>query len=87
MTGCSSLPVNSSRVNLNTCTMKYLSLIAKKLDLLLIMMATFKSEITRDLDLDISAVWDRISQPTEDDTGNLPEPDDYRLLLGLSYSF
>ena len=51
------------------------------------MMATFKSEITRDLDLDISAVWNRISQPTEDDTGNLPEPDDYRLLLGLSYSF
>ena len=51
------------------------------------MIATLKSENTRDLDLDISAVWDRISHPTEDDTGNLPEPDDYRLLLGLSYSF
>jgi hypothetical protein len=51
------------------------------------MIATLKSEITRDLDLDISAVWDRISHPTEDDTGNLPNPDDYRLLLGVSYSF
>jgi hypothetical protein len=60
---------------------------SKKLDLLFIMISTLKSEITRDLDLDISAVWDRISHPTEDDTGNLPEPDDYRLLLGLSYSF
>ncbi len=51
------------------------------------LIATLESEITKDLDLDISVVWDRTSHPTEDNDGNLPEPDDYRLLLGLGYSF
>ncbi len=51
------------------------------------MIATLESELTGRLDLDISLVWDRISQPTVDETGFVPKPDDYRLMLGVSYSF
>ena len=51
------------------------------------MIATLQSEISRDLDFDISAVWDRITHPTIDDTGFEPEQDDYQVLLGMSYSF
>ncbi len=51
------------------------------------LIATIENELTGQLDLNVSFVWDRISQPTTDDTGNVPSPDDYRLLLGVSYSF
>lgn len=51
------------------------------------MIATLSSEISNDLDLDISAVWDRITYPTIDDTGYEPEQDDFQILLGISYSF
>lgn len=51
------------------------------------MIATLESEITGYLDLDVSLVWNRISQPTVDGEGNLPKPDDYRLMLGVSYSY
>ena len=40
------------------------------------MIATFESEITGALDFDISLIWDRISQPTEDEFGVAPKPDD-----------
>jgi Protein of unknown function, DUF481 len=49
--------------------------------------ATFESEITGSLDFDISMIWDRISQPTKDDQGNLPKPDDYRLTVGITYTY
>jgi hypothetical protein len=45
--------------------------------------ATFSFTITRRLDLDISAVWDRISDPKTDASGNTPLKDDFRLTLGL----
>ncbi len=51
------------------------------------MIATLESELTGRLDLDVSFVWDRISQPTVDEKGNVPKPDDYRLMLGISYSY
>ncbi len=51
------------------------------------MITTLKSEISKALDLDVSAVWDRITYPTSDDTGFEPEQDDFQLLLGMSYSF
>jgi len=50
------------------------------------MIATLESKITGNLDLDISFVWDRISHPTVDDLGIVPEPNDFRLILGISYS-
>lgn len=51
------------------------------------MIATLESELTGSLDLDVSFLWDRISQPTVDDQGNVPKPDDYRLMFGISYSY
>jgi len=51
------------------------------------MIATLSSEISKELDLDISAVWDRITYPTIDDTGYEPEQDDFQVLLGVGYSF
>jgi len=51
------------------------------------MVATFESEIIGNLDLDVSMIWDRISQPATDADGNTPEPDDYRLTIGVSYEY
>ncbi|NOQ89302.1 MAG: DUF481 domain-containing protein [Gammaproteobacteria bacterium] len=51
------------------------------------MIATFESEITGSLDFDISMIWEHISQPTEDDLGVAPEPDDYRLTVGVTYTY
>ncbi len=48
---------------------------------------TFESEITGSLDFDISLIWDRISQPATDADGNTPEPDDYRLTVGVAYTY
>ena len=49
--------------------------------------ATFESEITGRLDFDISAIWDRIGQPTENDSGETPASDDYRLVVGITYTY
>ncbi len=49
--------------------------------------ATFESEITGSLDFDISMIWDRISHPATDADGNTPEPDDYRLTVGVTYTY
>ncbi len=51
------------------------------------MIATFESELTGHLDFDLSLIWDRISQPREDDVGETPEPDDYRLSVGVTYTY
>ena len=51
------------------------------------MIATFESEITGSLDFDVSLIWDRISEPATDADGNTPEPDDYRLTIGISYEY
>jgi hypothetical protein len=49
--------------------------------------ASFENEITKRVDLDVSFLWDRTSYPTADANGNVPKPDDYRLMLGFNYSF
>jgi putative salt-induced outer membrane protein YdiY len=51
------------------------------------MIGTFESEITGSLKFDVSLIWDRISQPTTDRDGNRPKPDDYRLVVGLNYTY
>jgi len=51
------------------------------------MVATFENELTKEFDLDVSLVWDRINSPTIDDQGGEPEPDDLRFVLGVSYSY
>ena len=48
---------------------------------------TLSIDITKRLDLDVSFVWDRISQPSIGEDGVQPEPDDYRLILGIGLDF
>ena len=50
------------------------------------LLASFESEITGSLDFDISFMWDHVGQTTEDSEGNKPEPDDYRIMVGLNWS-
>lgn len=51
------------------------------------LIATFETEITSDLDFDVSLIWDRISQPVKDDAGVTPEPNDFRLVFSVSYDY
>ena len=48
---------------------------------------TLESEITGSLDIDTSFIWDRTSNPTEAADGTTPVPDDYRITLGISYTY
>jgi len=48
---------------------------------------TLKNEISDLFDLDISIIWDRTSNPKAGVNGNLPEKDDFKLVVGLGYDF
>lgn len=47
----------------------------------------FEFELTKTLDLDFSAVWDRISHPKEAGNGVTPEPDDFRFITTVGLKF
>jgi putative salt-induced outer membrane protein YdiY len=47
----------------------------------------FETEITSLLDFDVTLVWDRIKNPREASDGIVPEPDDFRLVVGLTFDF
>jgi len=49
--------------------------------------ATLENEITNDFDLDVSFIWDRISNPTIDEDQNTPEKNDIRFILGITYTY
>jgi putative salt-induced outer membrane protein YdiY len=49
--------------------------------------STLSLEITKRSDLDVSLIWDRISQPKVGADGIEPEPDDFRLVVGLGLAF
>jgi len=49
--------------------------------------STLESELTKVLDLDLSFVWDRTQNPTADETGNVPERDDYQFIVALAIDF
>lgn len=49
--------------------------------------ATFESELTGRLDFDVSLMWDRITHPTEGAEGIAPVPDDYRMTVGLAFTY
>jgi putative salt-induced outer membrane protein YdiY len=51
------------------------------------MIAGFSFDLTDDLSMDVSMVWDRIEKPQPAADGSLPEQDDYRLIFGLGYDF
>jgi len=48
---------------------------------------TLSLELTKRLDLDVSFIWDRITNPTVGADGVQPKPDDFRLVLGLGIDF
>jgi putative salt-induced outer membrane protein YdiY len=48
---------------------------------------TLNSEITGSLDFDTSFIWDRTSHPTEAEDGTMPFPNDYRVTVGISYTY
>jgi len=51
------------------------------------LIATLENELINDFDLDISIVWDRINDPTIDKDQITPEKDDFRFILGISYTY
>jgi len=51
------------------------------------MIGGFSFDLTDDLSMEVSMVWDRIEEPRPDSDGVLPKKDDYRLVFGLGYDF
>ena len=49
--------------------------------------STLSLELSKRLDLDVSLVWDRISNPKIGADGIQPKPDDFRLVVGLGVDF
>lgn len=45
------------------------------------------TDFFRDFDLDFSIIWDRTQEPTELADGTIPEQDDVRFIVSLSYEF
>ena len=49
--------------------------------------STLTFELTKRFDLDVSFIWDRISNPRVGADGIQPKPDDFRLVVGLGVDF
>ncbi len=49
--------------------------------------STLSLKMTKRFDLDVSVVWDRISDPKIGANGIQPQPDDFRLIVGLGWDF
>lgn len=48
---------------------------------------TLSVDVVSDIDLDVSAIWDRVGKPVADSDGVTPKNDDYRLQVGFGWSF
>jgi putative salt-induced outer membrane protein YdiY len=48
---------------------------------------TLSFELTKRFELDVSFIWDRISNPKVGTDGIQPKPDDFRLVVGLGVDF
>ena len=48
---------------------------------------TLSLDLFKNLDLDVTFVWDRVGLPRPDSDGDFPERDDYRLSVGVSWDF
>lgn len=51
------------------------------------MVTSLSVDLTDDLELDLSFVWDRVNQPAANVDGVVPKPDDFRTTVGVSWSF
>ena len=50
-------------------------------------LVTLETELISDFDLDLTFIWDRVQDPAENENGTIPERDDYKSILSVSYSF
>ncbi|MEE9367731.1 MAG: DUF481 domain-containing protein [Pontiella sp.] len=51
------------------------------------MLTKLSFDVIKDLDLDVSIIWDRIEKPQAKTDGSVPEQDDYQLIVSLAYDF
>ncbi len=49
------------------------------------MLSTLSFDLINDLDLDVTAIWDRIQKPQADADGVVPKQDDSQLIFSLAY--
>ena len=51
------------------------------------MVTTLSTDLIRDIDFDVSLIWDRTELPQPASDGTIPEQDDYRLAVGIGFEF
>ena len=51
------------------------------------LITTLETDLTKDLDLDVSFVWDRVQDPQPAADGITPKQDDFQLIIGIGYEF
>jgi putative salt-induced outer membrane protein YdiY len=51
------------------------------------MLGSIETDITSLLDFDVTLIWNRIENPRPDEEGVVPEKDDYRLTVGLTFDW
>ena len=56
-------------------------------DLIQNVVTTLSSDITGNLDLDLTLTWDRTENPAPRENGDVPEQDDFRFTVAISYEF
>ncbi|MEM6567142.1 MAG: DUF481 domain-containing protein [Planctomycetota bacterium] len=48
--------------------------------------AGFDVDLVGNLDLSLTFIWDRVNQPVADENGNVPQPDDFRSFIGITWN-
>lgn len=51
------------------------------------LITTLSTDLIRDIDLDVSLIWDRTELPQPASDGTIPERDDFRLAVGVGFEF
>lgn len=51
------------------------------------LITTVSTDLIRDIDFDVSLVWDRTDKPQPASDGTLPKRDDFRLAVGVGFEF
>jgi hypothetical protein len=51
------------------------------------LVTTLSTDLIRDIDFDVSLIWDRTELPQPASDGTIPEKDDYRLAVGIGFEF
>ena len=51
------------------------------------MVTSLSVDLTDDLELDVSFVWDRVNRPAANASGEVPLPNDFRTTVGINWTF